>query len=299
MKHLREHLSIHPQVPKASRKQGFAILSGPQKKLLEVPLIAFLLLLGIPGVSFGAPTKNHVQVQIVPRTSSYVPAQPLRVALVMDIQKGWHTYWLNPGTAGESARVEWKLPEGWTSRGLEFPVPKRMQEGDLITFGYEDRVVLFDTLVPAPGVAGPVTLKAKVEWLVCKDVCLAEDATVVATLVPAGKAGLPKTFPRIFADWEPRIPRPDPMVKSTFRKRWYGGWRLRVTARPPETEAVFYPLNREGIDFSEVLQAEKIKNEWVFKLKSSSPPPAPGEAIKGIVVAYPPGTPTLISAPMH
>ena len=240
----------------------------------------------------------RVRVKLVPSGSRYAPGRPLRVAFVMDVSEGWHTYWLNPGTAGEPARVEWTLPGGWRAMGLEFPVPKRIQEAEWVTFGYEGRVALLDTLVPpldAP--LGPVTLRAGISWLVCKGICLAESAAL--TLVLHHASGRVLTTNADFLDWESRLPRGGDDRANHFRKRWFGGWRLTVRAPEGSAEAEFLPINREGFDVSRPLRARARGGFFRFLIPKDHAVPFKDDHIEGLVVPEPPGQPFKVSVPLQ
>lgn len=256
------------------------------------PLFLACLVLGLGPLSA---QENRVAVQLVPSGTRYVPGEPLRVAVVMDIAPGWHTYWVNPGTAGEPARIEWELPAGWQARGLEHPVPKRIEEGGLVTFGYEGRVALLDTLIPpVAGRGGSVALKAHLTWLVCRDVCLAEETNLELVLYPA--AGRTTTTSAAFLEWEERIPLPSGKP-SRVLKRWFGGWSLEVPASPDAGMAEFFPANREGLDVSKPCRARARGGRWVFALSRDPRVPFKDPEVVGIVVPPLPARPLLVRAP--
>ena len=117
---------------------------------------------------------------------SGVSTTPFTVAIRLQVQPGWHVYWQNPGDTGAPPRVKWTLPPGWTAGPLEFPVPKRINlPGGLTAFGYEDQVALLTTLTPDPVMAKRATISARVSWVVCSDVCLAEHQNVSIDLPAA------------------------------------------------------------------------------------------------------------------
>ncbi len=114
-------------------------------------------------------------------------AAELVVGLRLEHEAKWHTYWLQPGT-GLPTSIDWQLPPGWSAGPIRWPAPQRVYDtaGNLTGNGYEDVVFLPVTLTPphdlAPGEA--VTLRARVEWLMCKDVCIPGEAEVSVTLTP-------------------------------------------------------------------------------------------------------------------
>src|SRR5262249_42131926 len=106
------------------------------------------------------------------------------VALAEDIEPHWHTYWRNPGDAGEPTKITWTLPAGWKAGDIVWPAPKRLPVGPIMDYGYEGKVLLA-TPVQIPANARPgeqVTIKAAAALLVCAEVCVPADASVSLTL---------------------------------------------------------------------------------------------------------------------
>jgi DsbC/DsbD-like thiol-disulfide interchange protein len=151
--------------------------------------------------------QNRAAVELVPSISHAKPGESFEVAVRFQIERGWHLYWLNPGDSGLPPSVEWSLPEGVSVGPLRFPFPHRIQAGEGIeSFGYEDELVLLADVRVSPDVKGPIALRGKVSWLVCKDVCLAESAEASVD-VPVGAVGKPDDR---FAGWRDKLPNADP-----------------------------------------------------------------------------------------
>ncbi len=129
-------------------------------------------------------TTAHNRVELVPQTTSAAPGGALYVALHQVITPGWHTYWRNPGDAGQATSLDWTLPKGWTAGDIVWPAPEQDLTGPIMNYVLTGDVYL-PTPITVPADAKPgetVTLKAAVSWLVCKDVCIPEDATLTLTL---------------------------------------------------------------------------------------------------------------------
>src|SRR3984957_9522576 len=77
----------------------------------------------------------HATVTLVAETKTIAPGQKLHVALIQKIQKGWHTYWVNPGDSGLPTTIDWKLPEGLAAGDIQWPAPKRIPFGPLMSYG--------------------------------------------------------------------------------------------------------------------------------------------------------------------
>lgn len=146
------------------------------------------------GLLLLAPAALQAQVQAslhALRSTFRADAAEVVVALRLEHQPKWHTYWLQPGT-GLPTSLSWDLPAGWSAGPIEWPAPKRVYDtaGNLAGHGYEDVTYLPVRLVPprdlAPG--QPVTLRAKAEWLMCKDICIPGEAELTLTLTPLDPA---------------------------------------------------------------------------------------------------------------
>lgn len=145
-----------------------------------------------PAIVTAAPVNSgHIQSELVASTQGIAPGQTVQIALRQSIQKGWHTYWRNAGDSGEPTRIKWTMPGGWSASDFTWPTPRRLPVGPLVNYGYEGEVLLPMALTaPADAKAGQaVTLTAAVQFLVCADVCVPEDANLSLTLpVTAGPA---------------------------------------------------------------------------------------------------------------
>ncbi len=136
---------------------------------------------------------GHVKAELVAQTTSATPGRPVYVALHQSIAPGWHTYWRNPGDAGQPTTLAWTLPQGWSAGPIVWPAPERFLAGPIMNYVYTGAVDL-PVRISAPAGARPgqpVTLRAAANWLVCKDVCIPESANLSLDLpVAAGPAPL-------------------------------------------------------------------------------------------------------------
>lgn len=97
------------------------------------------------------------------------PGQQIQTAIRLVHDAPWHTYWINPGESGIPTAVEWKLPPGWKSSGLLWPVPIRFRTSGLAGFGYEG-VTWFPVVLTAPhDFIGEAHLSATLSWLACSE----------------------------------------------------------------------------------------------------------------------------------
>src|SRR6266496_48627 len=186
------------------------------RRVLIVRAVLAATALALTASIAAAPARTqHVEAELVAARTALVPGEPLTVALRLAIDKGWHTYWRNPGDSGLPTTLAWKLPPGVLAGPIEWPTPKALPAGPLVNYGYEGEVLHLVELTTdrtvAPG--GSATLNARADWLVCKETCIPEGADLVLTLpVAAGSspdshwgtaiAAAKRALPQSLARWK-------------------------------------------------------------------------------------------------
>jgi thiol:disulfide interchange protein DsbD len=154
-----------------------------------------LCLLGVsalPAPGFAQPVKTaHVTAELIAASAAVVPGQPVQIGLRLQHIPHWHTYWRNPGDSGLPTTLGWTLPDGATVGEINWPAPQRLPIGPLINYGYEGELLLPLSFTP-PADARPgstLRLAAAATWLVCKDICIPEEANLTL-LLPVAEAGV-------------------------------------------------------------------------------------------------------------
>jgi thiol:disulfide interchange protein DsbD len=162
-----------------------------------------------PGFGDDIP-RDAVTARLLADVASVAPGQPFDVGVEITMAPGWHTYWENGGDAGLPTSVEWELPEGFAAGPIRWPVPHRYEEeGDVVTFGYAERVLLVVEMTPPARAGGDsVRLAGLVEWLQCKDICIPGGAEVELTLPLADAAeAAPEPVRKEFEAARAQLPR--------------------------------------------------------------------------------------------
>lgn len=154
-------------------------------------LNAWLILPVVIAALTGA-ANAQVEATLVAEQNNMVPGEGVVIALRLEHQSGWHTYWKSPGT-GRATKIEWVLPKGWQAGEIDWPVPHKIykRNGEVSGHGYEGVIHLPVWMqVPADARVGTeTTLKARVSWLVCDyDTCVSDKADLSITLPISNKA---------------------------------------------------------------------------------------------------------------
>lgn len=126
--------------------------------------------------------EQHSRASLICETKALVPGTSSMLALVFDLDKGWHSYADSVNDSGSPMLVSWSLPDGieigepiWTASH------RYVQAGGILDHVFEDRaVVMFPVSVTSEVRAGEdVLISASLEWLVCDaNRCLPQFAEV-------------------------------------------------------------------------------------------------------------------------
>ncbi len=118
------------------------------------------------------------RIEILTESTSITPGDELLIGFKFTLNPGWHTYWENPGDAGEGASIKWNLPNDVNASEILWPGPQRIPVEPLMTFGYEDEVVLLTKIYTSEATIVPLNLNALVSWYTCKEICIPQEAEV-------------------------------------------------------------------------------------------------------------------------
>jgi thiol:disulfide interchange protein len=193
----------------------------------------------------------HLHVQLIVPASSLTSAGSADAGLYFKLEPGWHVYWKNAGDSGEPPRMKWTLPDGISAGPLQFPVPKRLPLGPLMDFGYEDEVLFpFPVKVAPSAKSGPAVLHAKVDWLVCREVCIPGKAELEATRPVTGQTSKATVEPdaTLYARLGNRLPQPPPSAFKAGFEPTATGFRLTLLTGQKETQASFFPAEQNVLD---------------------------------------------------
>jgi len=154
--------------------------------------------------------KKYSQGELIAETTAVAPGQPATIGLRITLVDGWHTYWINPGDSGASARFDFTSSPGIHIEQVMSPYPDRYETGPLISFGYAREVLFPITVQVAPDVQPGQTLNIvlNAEWLVCAEVCIpAVDTYKLALRVAKLEDILPGPQFSLFQVMRARVPQ--------------------------------------------------------------------------------------------
>ncbi len=219
-----------------------------------------------------------------------------RVAVKFQVESGWHIYWHSPRDGAGATRLQWEVPEGFKVGQLQWPTPERLNEDGYISYTYKNQSWLLATVEPPSSWKGDkVTLKAKVKWSVCREVCYEgkkELSLEVAISAKPPKASRDAAEMRQIAKFFPRPLSSDWSIEQHWQLRdsKRGDWTVKLTplGLPVRVVSVF-PFDMVGGRAAEpeIQQTAGSRSiELQFPIKITAPDFDPGQ-LKALVLVTP------------
>lgn len=245
-----------------------------------------------------AKSPKHAQVRLIAESLELAPGAVLQAGLQVTLEPEWHVYWKNPGDAGLPIRLSWDLPPGFKVDSLSWPAPHKIFLPPLMNYGYQDEVV-FPFAIHAPDTVGRdrVTLMGHAKWLVCKEICLPEEAELKLELAwPKGNRGTSRS---------PPAPSRDSHVSELLARAHdqlplpAAGWEtqaegddkeVRLSLRPPPGIAIpdslwFFPEAGDWMDHAAPENQERAAGSVILHLQRFEGMGALPARLKGVITA--------------
>jgi thiol:disulfide interchange protein len=207
--------------------------------------------------SAGLVKAAHVTAELKAGAPAGSTAGKSDIALVLQLDPGWHVYWINAGDSGEPPSVEWVLPAGVTIGPMQFVTPKRLPLGPLMDYGYEETAVFpfalslaknapIAAVPPATSGNSQTHIQAHARWLVCREVCVPGRAFLGIDL-PRTASPETRASGELIASAIKSEPVSLPLDDSVQVSATRDHLALAIETGQPENIAEFYPLNEDAL----------------------------------------------------
>lgn len=199
--------------------------------------------------------------------SALVVGEENWIGVTFAITEGWHLYWENPGDSGGPIIFQFEVPDGVSIGEPRFPTPKRkLYAQDSVDYIYEREVTVLFPVRIDEGVSGTVSIGAEIDWLVCKDECLAGFAEVELTIPVTHDASGAEVIERAqFARTRERLPhRLEDLGEAGLRYGW-DGHTLRIEVSDAR-RLIFYPAHSEQFVYPVGMAANGVASGGVISL---------------------------------
>ena len=189
---------------------------------------------------------RYAKTRLIPGASQSDSAgSTIRAGVQVKLADGWKTYWRNPGDSGIPASFDFSGSKNLKSADVLWPAPHRFKDSYGTSIGYAKEVV-FPVLISPEKADQPVDIDLKLDYAVCKDICVPAEAQLKMTLRP-GKDQNTALYDSVIARYLAKVPVDGGAENSenpTVRK---ASAKLDGTAPVIEVDAHF-PSGTEGAD---------------------------------------------------
>jgi DsbC/DsbD-like thiol-disulfide interchange protein len=239
-------------------------------------------------------------VELIARQVAVTPGKDLQLGVLFMLEKGWHIYWINPGDSGQPPSFKWQLPSGFSAGEIQWPRPERLQPSkELVDYGYDDEVLLPVTIHTPPAIGDrSAEFGAEAKWLICREVCLPEHASLHLRLPVSSAVGVKQQQAQLFAKTDKLIPQALPRAWNASATSTKDNFVLTIRADEAITKAEFFPLDPGQIDNPAPQKLQPTSNGAKITLKKSDLLVKPIAVLRGVLVI--PGSPVYrIEAPVR
>ena len=218
------------------------------KKMRFAVALSLLPMIAAPSFASDFAQAPHLEARLVSEQRALSPGASFEAGIHFRLEKGWHIYWQNAGDSGDPPRLRWKLPDGVHAGDILWPVPKRIQVGPLVNYGYEEEVLLPVPIQIGRQLRGSVPLQVHVGWLVCREECIPGEATLSLEIPIRGDERDPR-WAGLFDAARAMLPLPAPSDWRAEGALLPDSIELSVRGVPPWVrEAWFFPSTGDAIE---------------------------------------------------
>tara|TARA_Y100000816_G_scaffold177691_1_gene128280 strand:+ start:4914 stop:6926 length:2013 start_codon:yes stop_codon:yes gene_type:complete len=149
-------------------------------RLRYYPILLFLSLILLSSKAFleNIYVASNSSFEVIPEKNIIDNEKEIFLIVRFNLDKDWHTYWINPGDSGDPASFNWDLPEGFIISEPFWPTPELIPYPPLTTFGYTDELKLLFKLSLPKQLDAINKFSVISKWLVCADVCIPQEGKV-------------------------------------------------------------------------------------------------------------------------
>lgn len=231
-----------------------------------------------------------IEVELVSATRAVVPGETTWVAVRLEPNHGWHTYWRYAGDVGSAPSVVWDLPPGWKAGSFTWPAPHRISSPPLASYGYERELFLAAPIeVPRSARVGSTArIAGRITWVVCAEECIADDVDLSIARPVAARAAVDSTVMNALVAERQRTPWPQ------------DGWTTMAAvdssdiilfarppseARPSRTAPIDFFVDSAGvIDHGAPVRARWIDSLVELRIRRSEYANGTPATVSGVVV---------------
>ena len=199
---------------------------------------------------------GHARISLIKDHSDFVPGTSINIGLKVSMDKGWHTYWRNPGDSGGPIVIDWDLPKGFSVSDIKWPLPEKIEYPPLMTYGYED-FVIYPMVLSIPADYSDDYFEMVADILICADVCIPESGKISSNLLDIESDSL-------IYEWLESMPSKSLPITTSLNDN---NLEIRFTFDKEIKEIYFFPDENNSIDYSSKQNFYKKDDDYFLSIK--------------------------------
>ena len=199
---------------------------------------------------------GHARISLIKDHSDFVPGTSINIGLKVSMDKGWHTYWRNPGDSGGPIEIDWNLPKGFSVSDIKWPLPEKIEYPPLMTYGYED-FVIYPMVLSIPADYSDDYFEMNADILICADVCIPESGKISSNLLDIESDSL-------IYEWLESMPSKSLPITTSLNDN---NLEIRFTFEKEIKEIYFFPDENNSIDYSSKQNFYKKDDGYFLSIK--------------------------------
>ena len=199
---------------------------------------------------------GHARISLIKDHSDFVPGTSINIGLKVSMDKGWHTYWRNPGDSGGPIVIDWDLPKGFSVSDIKWPLPEKIEYPPLMTYGYED-FVIYPMVLSIPADYSDDYFEMAADILICADVCIPESGKISSNLLDIESDSL-------IYEWLESIPSKSLPITTSLNDN---NLEIKFTFEKEIKEIYFFPDENNSIDYSSKQNFYKKDDDYFLSIK--------------------------------
>ena len=199
---------------------------------------------------------GHARISLIKDHSDFVPGTSINIGLKVSMDKGWHTYWRNPGDSGGPIEIDWNLPKGFSVSDIKWPLPEKIEYPPLMTYGYED-FVIYPMVLSIPADYSDDYFEMNADILICADVCIPESGKISSNLLDIESDSL-------IYEWLKSVPSKSLPITTSLNDN---NLKIKFTFEKEIKEIYFFPDENNSIDYSSKQNFYKKDDSYFLSIK--------------------------------
>ena len=199
---------------------------------------------------------GHARISLIKDHSDFVPGTSINIGLKVSMDKGWHTYWRNPGDSGGPIEIDWNLPKGFSVSDIKWPLPEKIEYPPLMTYGYED-FVIYPMILSIPADYSDDYFEMNADILICADVCIPESGKISSNLLDIESDSL-------IYEWLESVPSKSLPITTSLNDN---NLEIKFTFEKEIKEIYFFPDENNSIDYSSKQNFYKKDDGYFLSIK--------------------------------